>query len=202
MVTDSYVTIKGMSEGSYKEKGSKFLSYAFPVSNVDEVTANINALKKTHYSARHYCYAYILNDGNLSRSSDDGEPHHTAGDPILNQIRSARIRNILVVVVRYFGGTKLGKSGLINAYKSATKEALSKAEKVHKIIEKSISIQFHYEGMGDIMQTIKPHNFKILHQHYDKDCFLVCSVPVSKVAQFTKKMEALKNVIKVESLSG
>jgi len=202
MVRDKFLSIKGTAEGLYKEKGSKFLAYAFPVSKSDEVKENLDVLKKMHYNARHHCYAYILNNEDLTRSYDDGEPRHTAGDPILNQIRSAQLKNVMVVVVRYFGGAKLGKSGLINAYKSAAKDVLSNAEIVEKTIKKSISINCHYEGIHDVMHAIQQDNYKVVDQHYDKDCSITCLVPASKIPQFRKKLEALTNVIKTELLPG
>jgi uncharacterized YigZ family protein len=202
MVMDKFWSIKGATEGLYKEKGSKFFAYAFPVSNTDEVKENLDILKKKHFNARHHCYAYMLHDKELFRSYDDGEPRHTAGDPILNQIRSTQLKNVLVVVVRYFGGTKLGKGGLINAYKSAAKDALSNAEIIEKTIQKLISINFNYEGMNDVIHAIQQENYKVIHQHYDKDCSITCAVPVSKIPQFRKKLEALNNVIKIELLPG
>lgn len=202
MVTDKFLSIKEAAEGLYKEKGSKFLAYAFPVSKSNEVKEILDVLKKKHFNARHYCYAYILFDKELFRSYDDGEPRHTAGDPILNQIRSAQLKNVLVVVVRYFGGTKLGKSGLINAYKSAAKDVLSNAEIIEKTIKKSILVNFHYEGIHDVMHAIEQDNYKVVYQHYDKDCSITCLVPASKILQFRKKLEALNNVIKTELLPG
>jgi len=202
MTTDNFLSIKRNAEGLYREKGSKFLAYAFSVSDSDEVNANLEILKKKHFDASHHCYAYILFEGKQFRSYDDGEPRHTAGDPILNQIRSAQLYNILIVVVRYFGGTKLGKKGLINAYKSAAKDALLNAEIIKKTIEKSILIDFRYEGMHDIIHVIQQNNYKIIHQQYDSECSITCSVPVSKISKFQKKLQALRNVIKVELLPG
>ena len=202
MAKDNFLSIKSKAEGFYKEKGSKFLAYAFPVSDSNEVKVNLDILKKKHFNARHHCYAYILSDEKQFRAYDDGEPRHTAGDPILNQIRSAQLKNVLIVVVRYFGGTKLGKSGLINAYKSAANDVLLNAKVVEKTIEKSISIDFHYDGMNNIIHVIKQYNYKIIRQQYDKECSITCSVPVSKIPGFFRKLHALKNVIKVELLSG
>ena len=138
---DSFKAIASTFEGLYKEKGSKFFAFAFPVKDEKQVKEHIDSLKKIHFDARHHCYAYILGaDKSKTRANDDGEPAHTAGTPILNQIRSSGLTNILVVVVRYFGGTKLGVPGLINAYKLAACEVISQVEVIEQLIEKRIII--------------------------------------------------------------
>ena len=200
---DNYLSIKGQSEGLYKEKGSKFLAYAFPVSSDIEVKEKLDAIKRKHYNARHHCFAYVIGmSEELLRAYDDGEPRHTAGDPILNQIRSAQLKDILVIVVRYFGGTKLGKSGLINAYKSAAKDALSNAVVIEKIRRKQLSIDFKYEGMNDIMHTLQQHNFEIVNQFYDSDCSITCLIPESEIFQIIKKLEGFKEVKSIKELPG
>ena len=145
---DTYLTIKRTSEGIFKEKGSKFLAFAFPVENEEEIKGHIDELKKKYYDARHHCFAFILGpDGAHYRANDDGEPNHSAGDPILGQIRSRNLTDTLVVVVRYFGGTKLGVPGLINAYKAATADALDNNEVVEKIVTKALLLHFNYSEM-------------------------------------------------------
>jgi uncharacterized YigZ family protein len=202
MEMDSFLSIKDKAEGMYKEKGSKFLAYAFQVSRTDEVIEKLDAIKKKHHRARHHCYAYILNEKDIFKSYDDGEPRHTAGDPILNQIRSYQMKDILVIVVRYFGGTRLGKSGLINAYKAATKDVLSNAETIELIVEKEISIYFHYEGMNEVMRTIQQYNLKIMDQYYDTCCSITCLIPKSELHHIINILDAIKHVTKIEVLPG
>jgi len=198
---DRYLSLDGPSEGSYKEKGSKFLAYAYPVSSEEEVKVRINALKKEHYNARHHCYAYILGgDGSKYRAYDDGEPRHSAGDPILNQIKSSGCLDVLVVVVRYFGGTKLGKSGLINAYKLATKEALSNANVIDKVPMAHFQINFDYEGMQDVMHTLQQYENRITDQQFEETCSLICQVPEAVAGMLMhelKKFNSVKQVIRL-----
>ena len=154
MIT-SFKTIKSSTEGLYKEKGSKFISLAMPVSNTDEVNKNLSAIRKKYHDARHHCYAYILNaEADVIRANDDGEPNHSAGDPILGQIKSFNLTNVLVVVVRYFGGTKLGVSGLINAYKTSTKNALEEAAVITRKVTREITILFPYQSTHEVMKLI------------------------------------------------
>ena len=166
-MSDSFLTIKSKSEGFYKEKGSKFISLAFPVSSEDDVK-NIQAeLRKEYYDARHHCYAYVLGANKKKyRANDDGEPTHSAGDPILGQIRAFNLTNVLVVVIRYFGGTKLGVGGLISAYKIATEDALKNV----KIIESFLAIQYditsNYDDYNAILKLTKLEGFKIINQNF------------------------------------
>lgn len=195
---DKYLSLDGPSEGSYKEKGSKFLAYAYPVSSEKEVKARINALKKEHYNARHHCYAYILgSDGSKYRAYDDGEPRHSAGDPILNQIKSSGCMDVLVVVVRYFGGTKLGKSGLINAYKTATKEALSNAQVIDKVPMVRFQINFDYEGMQDVMHTLQHYENHITNQQFEETCSLICQVPEAVADMLMHELKIFNSVKQV-----
>ena len=197
---DKFHTIKNKSEGSYKEKGSKFIALAYPVNDENEIKQIINSVKKKHYNARHHCYAYIV--GKEFRSHDDGEPRHTAGDPILNQIRSFQLVNVLVIVVRYFGGTKLGKSGLINAYKTASKEALTQAKIIEKIQQCEIIINFKYDGINDVMHVIQNNDIKILDQKYEETCFINGLIPASLVQAVINQLSGYKNVINVAQLPG
>lgn len=200
---DNFLSIKDNSEGLYKEKGSKFMALAFPVSNENEAKQIIKSVKKEHYNARHHCYAYIVgNDEIRFRSSDDGEPRHTAGDPILNQIRSFQLINTLVIVVRYFGGTKLGKAGLINAYKTASKEALIKATIIEKVHKSEIAITFKYDGINDVMNLMQKNNFEILTQKYEESCSITGLIPRSQVQEIIDDLSGYKNVINVVQLPG
>lgn len=170
---DTYLTIEVTSLGEYKEKGSKFLAYAYFVSNENDIKEKLDLLKKEHFKATHHCYAYRLGtDGKNYRANDDGEPSGTAGRPILGQIDSFGLTNLLIVVVRYYGGTKLGTSGLINAYRESAKEALTNAEKIEKIIESQLECSLAYIRMNDFMLFLKQHEIGIQSTEYKDDCIL------------------------------
>ncbi len=169
-----YTTIARPAEGLYKEKGSKFLAFAEPVRNIDEVKERLDYYRKEYHDARHVCYAYMLGAERLDfRANDDGEPSGTAGRPILGQINSLGLTNILVVVIRYFGGILLGTGGLIVAYKEATRDALSGAEIVEKDVMEQRKIVFPYEKMNEVMRTLKACEATILNQGYeDNQCVI------------------------------
>ena len=170
---DTYQTIAAASIGEFKEKGSKFLAYAYFVSNEIEIKEKLDLLKKEHFKATHHCYAYRLGtDGKNYRANDDGEPSGTAGRPILGQIDSFGLTNLLIVVVRYYGGTKLGTSGLINAYRESAKEALSNAEKIEKIIESQLECSLAYIRMNDFMLFLKQHEIGVQSTEYKDDSIL------------------------------
>jgi uncharacterized YigZ family protein len=169
--SDTYKTIKSVSRGLFKDKGSRFVSSAFPVSEESEVKLIIEELRREHHEARHHCYAYVIgSDSDKWRSNDDGEPSGTAGRPILGQIRSFGITNTLIVVSRYFGGTLLGVSGLINAYRSAAESALSNAEIIDHIIHECHEIFYPYPAMNDIMKIIKEENIEQSGHSFDLEC--------------------------------
>lgn len=194
-MTDTFLTIKQPSEGEYKEKGSKFLAFAFQVRTEDEVKERLDELRKKYYDARHHCYAYQLGqNGELWRANDDGEPNHSAGTPILNQIKSFNLTDVLVVVIRYFGGTKLGVSGLISAYKIATQEALQHAEIEEKIITKIVSFSFDYLGMNDVMKLIKDYDLEIVEQEFTNTCQMKLSVRLAVVKEVEAKIQDIKEV--------
>jgi len=191
---ETYFTLEKSSQGSYKEKGSKFLAFAFPVKNEDEIRERISELKKKFYDAHHRCYAYILGDnGERYRANDDGEPAHSAGDPILNQLRSSNLTNSLVVVVRYFGGAKLGVSGLINAYKLTTEEALNNNNILSVPITRSYRLHYHYESTNEVMRMVKEFGARILSQQYDKECVIDFSVNIVNALVLEEKINLLKN---------
>mgnify|MGYP000017309810 CR=1 FL=1 len=175
---DTYKTIEKPSEEVlFKDKNSKFFGYAFPVSNEDDVKIHIAELKKTHHAARHWCYAYhIGTETILFRANDDGEPNNSAGIPIYGQIQSFEVTNILIVVVRYFGGTKLGVGGLISAYKTAAQLALESSEIIEKTINVHYLIAFDYKNMNKVMRIIKEKNLDILHQKLELNCQITLSV--------------------------
>lgn len=184
---DTYKTISVKSEGYFKDKGSKFMAYAWPLSNEDEVKEILTEIKKEHHSARHHCYAWRLGIEEITyRANDDGEPSSTAGRPILGQLQSFSVTNILLVVVRYFGGTLLGTSGLINAYKSAAADALNNARIVTKIIEAKFKLHFTYPHMNDVMQIMKQENLNIVDTQFEIECDLFFTVRKSEAGRIEK----------------
>jgi uncharacterized YigZ family protein len=173
----SYLTFATISEGLFKEKGSKFLAFAYPVTTEQEIKEILEGLRKKYYDARHYCYAYMLGKNkDVFRANDDGEPNHSAGDPILGQIRSHSLTNVLIVVVRYFGGTKLGVGGLINAYKTAAAEAISNNQTIETEDRKELTLQFSYQEMNHVMKLVKDHELEITAQKLDNSCEINLSV--------------------------
>ena len=187
--TDTYFTLKGNSEGFYKEKGSKFLAFAFVVSNKEEVKRLLSNLKKEYYEARHHCYAYVLgNQSEKYRANDDGEPGHSAGDPILGQIRSNSLTNTLIVVVRYFGGTKLGISGLINAYKTAAANAIATNAIIEKLIISELTIAFEYPQLNQVMKLVKDHELEIIAQNMGISCEMKLGVRLSLEKQVKARL--------------
>jgi uncharacterized YigZ family protein len=195
MQDDTYKTITSPAEGIYKEKGSKFLAFAIPVVSEAEVKENVERLKKEYYDARHHCYAYILgHDKAVYRANDDGEPSGTAGRPIHGQLLSKDITNTLVVVVRYFGGIKLGVSGLITAYKAATKDALDNAEIIEKTVNEVYRVEFEYPLMNDVMRLLKDENLDQFNQRFEMNCSLDFSVRKSKSARVTDAFSKIRGV--------
>ena len=189
---DVYLTIAAPAEGIYKEKGSKFLAYAYPVSSEEEIKQILTKLRKEYFDARHHCYAYQLGTGGHQyRANDDGEPNHSAGDPILGQIRSAGLTNILVVVIRYFGGIKLGVSGLIQAYRTAAAAALQAAGKIEKTETVTIEIFFDYDQMNTIMSLIKEYKVQIISQDFNINCCLTISVRKNLQKEIMEKLTGL-----------
>ncbi len=192
---DTYRTIAAPSEGLYKEKGSKFIALAYPVYSEEDVKEHLNELRKKYFDARHHCYAYSLGaDKSRYRANDDGEPNHSAGDPILGQIRSADLSNVLVVVVRYFGGTKLGVSGLIHAYKTATAEAIANATIVEKHETNLLQVHFQYPQMNDVMGLVKEYELDVRDQKFELDCELTLEIRKKLQPEVTQKFGKLDAV--------
>ena len=195
---DTYRTIAEPTESIYKEKGSKFLAFAYPVYSEEEVKERLAELRKKYFDARHHCYAYSLGaDKSRYRANDDGEPNHSAGDPILGQIRSADLSNVLVVVVRYFGGIKLGVSGLIQAYKTATADALAEATILEKHETVLLQVYFAYPQMNDVMSLVKEQNLSVRNQQFELDCTLTLEVRKQLQPEVTTRLEDIDGV-KVE----
>ncbi|RPH32806.1 MAG: YigZ family protein [Bacteroidales bacterium] len=193
---DTYQTIGGKAEGLYKEKGSKFIALAYPVISEEEVKEILLSLRKEYHDARHHCYSYIIGfKGEHWRANDDGEPSGTAGRPIHGQIISKNLTNILIVVIRYFGGTKLGVSGLINAYKMAAADALEHANVVVNTVNNIYKITFNYLAMNDIMRLVKDENFKIMEQNFDTSCFITVGIRQSRTESVLGKIEKIDSAL-------
>ncbi|MBQ2878899.1 MAG: YigZ family protein [Bacteroidaceae bacterium] len=189
---DVYKTIEKAGEGVYSEKRSKFLAFAIPVATASEVKEQVEAYQKKYYDARHVCYAYRLGEkGELFRANDNGEPSGTAGKPILGQIDSRELTNVLVVVVRYFGGIKLGTSGLIVAYRLAAAEALDATEHVQKTINGEITLRFPYHLLNDVLRVVKEEEPKVVEQIFDNDCLMRLSIRLSLLPRLVQRYEKL-----------
>jgi len=190
MESDIYYTIKNSSQGIYKEKGSRFLAFAFPIKSSDEVKPIIERIRKEHHEARHHCYAYMTGKERLNyRSNDDGEPSGTAGRPILGQINSAGLTDLLIVVSRYFGGTLLGVSGLINAYRSAAADAISNAEIIECTLKEYYEIVYPYISMNDVMRILKEEGVEQSDQAFDLECKVCINFRVSSKERILKRIE-------------
>jgi uncharacterized YigZ family protein len=187
--TDVFKTIKSVSHGLYKEKGSKFISIAFPAKNESEARQFIDQTRKEHNDARHHCYAYVIGrDGASWRANDDGEPSGTGGRPILGQIKSFGVTNVLVIVPRYFGGTLLGTSGLINAYKSAACSALSNADIIEHVIQQKCELIFPYQSMNEVMKIIKEEAIEQTGHVFDLDCRMSVHFGLSALERIKTKL--------------
>ena len=194
-MSQSFLTIQTSSSGIYKEKGSKFLSFAMPVSDIEEIKEYIADFKKKYYDARHVCYAYVLgNDGSEYRVNDDGEPSGTAGRPIFGQIQSRNLTNVLVVVVRYFGGVLLGTGGLVTAYKEAASDALLQATIIQVDIKSKIKITCDYQFVDIVMSTINNANAEISNKNFTDICELEILVPLTNKDYLIGKLE---NIVKL-----
>ena len=188
-IRDSYKSIAAESRGLFKDNGSRFIAHAYPVETEDEIKEIVAALKKEYYDARHHVYAYRLGYlGDKFRANDDGEPSGSSGRPVLGQIDSNELSDILVVVVRYFGGIKLGIPGLIRAYKSATADAIANAEIVEKIACKRFKVHFGYMGMNSVMKVFKDMGLDQKNQQFDMECSMETSVRLSQVDAFLERM--------------
>ena len=192
---DTYRTIENPTEGIFRDRGSKFLGFAYPINNESELKEQVALLKMQHLKANHHCWAMRLSiDRSVFRLNDDGEPSGTAGRPILNTLLSRDLTNIGVVVVRYFGGTLLGVPGLINAYKLATEEALNQSVIIEKTVNDIYTVEFEYLQMNDVMKIIKDDNILILTQAFDNNCSVQLSIRKTQVNQTLGKLNKLNAV--------
>ena len=192
---DAYRTIRALSEGTYSEKRSKFLAFAMPVRSVEEVKQLVAEYQKKYYDARHVCYAYMLGAERLDfRANDNGEPSGTAGKPILGQINSNELTDILIIVVRYFGGVKLGTSGLIVAYRMAAAEAIAAAEIIEKTVDEDITFHFEYPFMNDVMRIVKEENPEIVSQSYDNDCSMTLRIRKDSMLRLKARLEEVSSL--------
>ena len=192
---DFYNTIDKPVSAEFKDRGSKFIAYAFPIESAEQFKNHLQDLKKEHPKAVHHCFAYRIGlDGNNFRSSDDGEPSGTAGKPILGQIDSKQLTNVVVVVVRYFGGTLLGVPGLINAYKTATALALQVTPVIQKQVEEKYSIEFDYTQMNEVMIILKQYNCTVIKQEMQLFCNIVTGVPKNRIDEVLYKLNNLYSI--------
>ena len=193
MINDEFKTIATTSEGFYSEKRSKFLAFAHHVETVDEIKELLAQYRKKYYDARHVCYAYMLGASREEfRANDDGEPSSTAGKPILGQINSNELTDILIVVVRYYGGVNLGTSGLIVAYREAAADAIAHATIEIRQVEERIVFKFPYEMMNDVMRVVKDMQPRIISQTYDNTCEITLSIRQSEASQLRSRLEKLR----------
>ena len=192
---DTFLTIKAPAEGYYTEKRSKFLAFAFPVSTIDEIKSIVADYQKKYYDARHVCYAYMIGpERTVFRANDNGEPSGTAGKPILGQINSNNLTDILIVVVRYFGGVKLGTGGLIVAYRLAAAEAIANAEIIEKKVELSVSFNFEYPFMNDVMRIVKEENPDVVAQQFDNDCSMTLRIRKDNMPRLKARLEKVTSL--------
>lgn len=195
MTDDTYKTITEKAEGIYTEKRSKFIAIALPVRRVEEVKALLEEYQKKYYDARHVCYAYMLGPERKEfRANDNGEPSGTAGKPILGQINSNELTDILIIVVRYFGGIKLGTSGLIVAYKAAAAEALAAAEVVERTVDETTAFRFEYPLMNEVMRIVKEEGPEIVSQGYDNDCLMSLRIRRSLMPRLKARLEKVEGL--------
>ncbi|MFP2994504.1 YigZ family protein [Spongiivirga sp. MCCC 1A20706] len=201
MTEDIYKTIKSPSaEVLFKDRNSKFFGYAFPINNEEMVKEHINRLKKQHHAARHWCYAYQLGIETITyRVNDDGEPANSAGQPIYGQIQSFGVTNVLIVVVRYFGGVKLGVGGWINAYRTAAKLTLEESSIVNRTINVEYKIMFDYKNINKVMRIVKEKNLKVTSQKLESNCELIISVRKSE-SEITKRLFEAIFEVKIDNL--
>lgn len=190
-----YKTLKLLSEGEYREKGSKFIAYAVPCKSEEEAKGYLNEWRKAHHQARHVCFAYRFGyEMKVFRANDDGEPSNSAGAPILGQIQSFELTDVLIGVVRYFGGTKLGVGGLINAYRTAAKEALESGEIIELPVLKSVKVDFSYDQMPDVMKLVKSYELSTRNNDFGLNCSFLVDLPILRSDQISQLLMEIDGV--------
>lgn len=195
MAVTSFFTLASASQGLYKEKGSKFLSFAYPVKTEEDVKEKLASLRKEYYDARHHCYAWMLGaEKKYFRANDDGEPNHSAGDPILGQIRSKNLTNVLIVVVRYFGGTKLGVGGLIAAYKVAAEHALVAGTIIEEEVTMQLEWNFPYASMNEVMRLVKEFDLHLVKHLFDTECKVWVKTRMASKDALMTRLSLLKDL--------
>ena len=193
MIDDTFKTIAAPAEGTYSEKRSKFLAFAIPVRTQDEVKELVKEYQKKYYDARHACYAYMLGHERKDfRANDNGEPSGTAGKPILGQINSNELTDILIIVVRYFGGIKLGTSGLIGAYKTAAADAIANATIIEKTVDDDVTVFFEYPFLNDVMRIVKEEEPQVVEQVFEMDCKMTLRIRRSKMGRLRSRLEKVE----------
>ncbi len=196
LFSDEYKTITQAVQGSFRDKGSKFMAFAFPAGSEQEVKQHLDGLKKQYFDATHHCYAYVLGfDKSAYRVNDDGEPSGTAGRPIYGQILTRDLTNILVVVIRYYGGTKLGVPGLIHAYKTAAAEALNTATVANRIVKEMYQIEYPYEAMNDVMKIIKDETLEVINNEFGMKCVVRLAIRHSEAERITGKFSKVNQLL-------
>lgn len=199
MAGDTYRTIKQVAEGYYSEKRSRFISYAIPVRSLEEVKERLREYRKRYFDARHVCWAYMLGpDRSTFRANDDGEPSSTAGKPILGQINSNELTDILIVVVRYFGGIELGTSGLIVAYRTAAAEAIAAAEIEERTVDVDVTIAFEYPFLNGVMRVVKEENPTVVSQRFEMDCEMTLRIRAGSVERLRQRLSKVETVYFVD----
>ncbi len=192
---DTYLTISSASQGIYKEKGSKFLAFAFPIFSEEEFKNHLAQLKKDYHDARHHCYAFKRGlTENEYRYSDDGEPNNSAGKPIYGQILSKNITNVAIIVVRYFGGTKLGVGGLVTAYKEAAADALNNAEIIEQSVQNFYRLNFDYVVMNEVMNFVKQHHLQITNHLFEESCLIKFNIRQTEANLVIHELEKMEGV--------
>lgn len=191
-MSDTFKTISTATQGLFKDKGSKFISFAIPIENTDEIKTLLTEYKKKYFDARHVSYAYMIgHERTVFRANDDGEPSGTAGRTILGQINSFQLTNVLIIVVRYFGGVLLGTGGLVNAYKHAAADALEQAEIIEKTVDSTLNIEFDYILMNDVMRVIKEMNPTIIKQNFGNNCNMIISIRNQNFDELQSKLSEI-----------
>ena len=194
-MNDIYKTVNRLSTGEFKDRGSKFLSFVYPINNEDDVKNILTEIKKKYHDARHHCYAFSLGaDKDYYRVNDDGEPSGTAGKPIYNQILSYDLTNVLIIVVRYFGGTLLGTGGLINAYRNAAADSLRNAEVIEKTVNDTLDLIFDYTDINDVHRLVDIYECRIVDQTFQENCHFRLQVRKSRTKELTEALSGFKNI--------